>query len=49
MSIPDTNDNIPLLLEMYLHTKKIPHEKHQIEVLAKQSNLIKISYKNASW
>lgn len=43
MSLPDINDNIPLLLEIYLD-KKNPHEKHQIELLAKQSYLIKISH-----
>lgn len=48
MSLSDINDNIPLLLEIYLDKKKKnPHEKHQIELLAKQSYLIKISQYNA--
>lgn len=50
MSLSDINDNIPLLLEIYLDKKKKnPHEKHQIELLAKQSYLIKISQYNAPW
>lgn len=43
MSLSDINDNIPFLLEIYLDPKKNPHEKHQIELLAKQSYLIEIS------
>lgn len=39
MSFPDINENIPLLLDK----KKNPHEKHQIELLAKQSYLNKMS------
>lgn len=47
MSLSDINDNISFLLEIYLDPQKNPHEKHQIELLAKQSYLIKISQLNA--
>lgn len=48
MSFPDINDNIPLLLDMFrqkINTTPRPPtpEKPQIELLAKQSFLIKIS------
>lgn len=43
MSQSDMNNNTPFLLEIYLDPKKNPHEKHRIELLAKQSYLIKIS------
>lgn len=42
MSLSDINENIPLLLEIYLDPKT-SHEKHQIELLAKQDDIIKTS------
>ena len=54
MSFPDINDNIPLLLDMFrqkINTTPCPPtpEKPQIELLAKQSFLIKISQWNVFW
>lgn len=44
MSLPDINDNVLFVPEIYLDQKKNPREKHQIELLVKQSYLIKISH-----